>query len=510
VRIFRDYVEAVIPFSRASPNEIPVTIHGAFQGCKDNSICYPPGEQTMALTVPPAGDFANAGSSADGAGAAAPLSEQDRLARLVLSGSWLIVLGTFYGLGLLLAFTPCVLPMVPILSGIIAGQGTVSTGRGFALSASYVLGMAVTYTVAGALAAMAGSQIQAVFQKPWIITVFAGLFVILALGMFGLFQLQMPAAIQSRLANAANRQKAGSFAGTAVMGALSSLIVTTCVAPPLVATLAVIGQSGDVTRGAGALFALSLGMGSPLLLVGASAGKLLPKAGPWMNAVKAAFGVMMLGVAIWMLERVLPGTVTLVLWALLVFLTGVFLGAFEPLPVAPGPVKRLSKGLGVLACLYGALMLIGATLGGESPLTPLPQGGPFARSAGEAGAEAPLKFRAVESVDQLEAALAGARAGNRPVMIDFTADWCVSCKEMERKTFPDSNVVDALEPFVLLRADVTANDDDDQALLKYFGSYGPPTIAFYDAHGNQQPAYKLVGYVPPEEFAAHVERLAAL
>ena len=504
VEVFYDYVEATIPFSRASPDEMPVTIRAQFQGCRENSICYPPGEQTMALVLPAASEFASAIGNGD-----VMVSEQDRLAALVLSDSWLIVLGTFYGLGLLLAFTPCVLPMVPILSGIIAGQGKVTAGRGFALSFSYVMGMAVTYTAAGALAALAGEQIQAIFQKPWIITAFAGLFVVLALGMFGLFELQMPAAIQTRMANLANRQKTGTFAGTAVIGALSALIVTTCVAPPLVATLAVIGQSGDVVRGAGALFALSLGMGSPLLLVGASAGKLLPHAGPWMNFVKAGFGVMMLGLAIWMMERVLPGSVTLVLWALLVFLTGVFLGAFEPLPQQPAATKRLSKGVGVLACLYGALMLIGATLGGQNPLRPLPPGALMAVNGLAAQTEQP-DFQEVETVAALDSLLAEARAAGRPVMVDFTAEWCVSCREMEEYTFPNPAVVAALEPFTLLRADVTANDDDDQALLERFNSYGPPTIAFFDRQGLERGPFKLVGYVPAAEFTVHVERVAAL
>jgi thioredoxin:protein disulfide reductase len=506
VEVFYDYVEVEAPFSRASPDETRVTLTAVYQGCKDESICYPPMEQQLDLLLPAASEFAPPVS--DAAPVAAPMSEQDRLAALVLSDSWWLVLGTFYGFGLLLAFTPCVLPMVPILSGIIAGHGQVSAGRGFALSLSFVLGMAVTYTGAGALAALAGEQIQAIFQRPWIITLFAGLFVGLALAMFGVFQLQMPAAVQSRVASLANRQRAGTFAGTAVMGALSALIVTTCVAPPLVAALAVIGQSGDVTRGAGALFALSMGMGSPLLVVGAAGGKLLPKVGPWMNVVKAVFGVMLLGVAIWMLERVLPGSVTLALWAVLVFLTGIFMGAFEPLPATPTPTRRLAKGLGMLACLYGALLLIGAALGGQDPLRPIPQG-TFA-GGGTGGAVARLQFQSIDSVPQLETALAEARAMGRPVMVDFTADWCVSCKEMERTTFVDDRVVAALSSFTLLKADVTANNDDDKALLRYFGSYGPPTIAFFDASGRELEAFKLVGFVRAREFAAHVEQVATL
>ncbi|TDJ48002.1 MAG: protein-disulfide reductase DsbD, partial [Gammaproteobacteria bacterium] len=424
--------------------------------------------------------------------------------------SWWLVLGTFYGLGLLLAFTPCVLPMVPILSGIIAGQGdNVTAGRGFALSLAYVMGMAVTYTIGGALAASAGSQLQAAFQEPWLIALFAALFVGMALSMFGMFELQMPAAVQTRLANLSNNQRTGTFVGTAIIGALSALIVTACVAPPLVATLAVIGQSGDVVRGAGALFALSMGMGSPLLLLGASAGKLLPKAGAWMDTVKASFGVMMLGMAIWMMERVLPGSITLLLWALLVFLTGVFLGAFEPLPETAPAIRRLGKGIGVMACIYGALMLVGVTLGGDDPLEPIPRGSLLAGSA-QGLSTGHLAFEPVESVTELQVALTSARAAGTPVLFDFSADWCVSCKEMEKYTFSDADVIAALEPFVLLQADVTDNDADDKELLKYFGSFGPPTIAFFDSAGQEQPAYKLVGYVRAEEFATHVRRLAAL
>jgi thiol:disulfide interchange protein DsbD len=325
----------------------------------------------------------------------------------------------------------------------------------------------------------------------------------------------MPAAIQTRLSNMANNQKGGTFLGTAIMGALTSLIVTTCVAPPLIGALTFISQTGDVARGSGALFALSIGMGSPLLLVGASAGQLLPRVGPWMNTVKGGFGVMLLGVAIYMMDRVLPGTVTLVLWALLVFLTGVFLGAFDPLPAGPSATRRLAKGLGVLACLYGAMMLIGATLGGEDPLRPIPQAS-LARGAGggtgalAASAAPKLEFREVETVAALDAALTEAKAAGQPVMLDFTAEWCISCKEMEHNTFPDEGVIAALKPYMLLRSDVTENNKDDQALLQRFRSFGPPTIAFFDTSGTERENYKLVGFVPPEEFREHVTALASL
>jgi thiol:disulfide interchange protein DsbD len=512
VEVFYDYVEAKVPFARASPAALEIELTAGFQGCKEASICYPPGEQRMALVLPSTSEFPAPAAAAGTAGAEL-VSEQDQFLAKIVNGSWWTLLGGFYVAGLLLSFTPCVLPMVPILSSIIAGQGAVSTQRGFLLSLSYVLGMAATYTAAGALAALAGGQIQALFQKPWLITLFAGMFVVLALGMFGLFELQMPAAIQTRLANLANRQKGGTFVGTAVIGALTALIVTTCVAPPLIGALTFISQTGDVARGSGALFALSIGMGSPLLLVGASAGQLLPKVGPWMNTVKAGFGVMLIGVAIWMMDRVLPGTVTLVLWSLLVFLTGVFLGAFEPLPSSPTAIRRLSKGIGVLACLYGALLLVGATLGGEDPLRPIPQGAIARGAAGgtlAAQRDDGLEFRAIETVAELDAALAEARGSSRPVMLDFTAEWCISCKEMEEYTFPDAGVIGALEPFMLLRADVTENNDDDQALLQRFRSFGPPTIAFFDSGGTERQNYKLVGFVPAEKFREHVQSLAAL
>ena len=507
VEVYYDYVEVKIPFSRASPNEVNVQLDAYYQGCKVDSICYPLINVTRDLGIPASNVF---DASAPSSSTPFMVSEQDRLASIIMNYPLWAVLGIFYGLGLLLAFTPCVLPMVPILSGLIAGQGAnVTPARGFMLSLSYVMGMSVTYTGAGALAAIAGGQIQAIFQQPWILTLFAGLFVVLSMAMFGVFQLQIPAPIQNRLTNMANSQKNGTFIGVAIIGALSALIVTTCVAPPLVATLAVIGQSGDVLRGSSALFFLSLGMGSPLLLVGASAGKLLPKVGPWMNMVRASFGVMMLGLAIWMMERILPGSITLTLWALLVFLTGVFLGAFEALPKSPSSTQRLGKGLGLLACLYGALMIIGATLGGNNPLNPIPQGTLLAGSTNNASISY-LPFQSIGSVAELEEALSDASNTGTPVMVDFTADWCVACKEYERYTFPDTTVIAALDPFMLLQIDVTDNNDDDQALLEYFSSFGPPTIAFFDRQGQELEAYKLVGFVGAEEFSSHVLQVSSL
>jgi thiol:disulfide interchange protein DsbD len=483
----------------AGTREIALDV--AYMGCADAGLCYPPTVKrvNVALGAAPA----TAAADAPAAVAAPMVSEQDVLARKIRSGNLLAVLATFFGAGLLLAFTPCVLPMVPILSGIIVGAGRdrpVSRGRAFSLSVAYVLGMALTYTIAGAVFAAAGQQAQAFFQKPWIIVVFAGLFVLLALAMFGVFNLQVPAALQARLADASNKQKQGTLLGTAVMGALSSLIVTACVAPPLVAALAVIGQSGDVFRGAAALFALSLGMGMPLLLVGASAGQLLPKAGAWMDAVKAVFGVMLLAVAVWMLGRILPGPVTLALWAALAFVSGYGLMTLRPdAPRSGATVVR--RGFGALAMVYGVLLLIGALAGRSDPLQPLAGLG---RGGAAPEAAAHVEFARVKTLADLERELAAARAAGQPAMLDFYADWCVSCKEMERFTFTDAGVQAEFARARLLQADVTANDDEDQALLKHFGILGPPTIVFFDPSGRERPEYRVVGFKKAEEFRPHL------
>ena len=492
--VFYDEVRIEVPLTRPGPVGGLLELDIGWQGCKENSICYPPGVITLGIDLPTA-------TAADLPDDPAPISEQDKLSQLIVQGNLLWVIATFTGLGLLLAFTPCVLPMVPILSGVIAGQGKdVTMGRAFALSLTYVLGMAFTYTIAGAAFAAAGGQIQAALQKPWIIISVAGLFVALALSMFGLYELQMPTAIQSRLTNVGSKQKTGTFVGTAVLGALSALVVTTCVAPPLVASLTVIAQAGDITRGAASLFAMSIGMGIPLLVIGTSAGRLLPKAGEWMTKVKGAFGFMMLGLAVWMLERILPGPVTLALWGVLIFVAGVFLGAFTTLMPDARASLKLGKGFGLLATLYGVALLLGALSGGSDPLRPLA----FTGGAIGGAAHQELEFRPVKTVADLEREVAAAQSVGQPVMLDFYADWCVSCKEMERYTFTDDQVHAALDGVVLLQADVTANDMADQELLAHFGIFGPPTIVFFDDSGAERDQYRVVGFMSADKFASHV------
>jgi thiol:disulfide interchange protein DsbD len=502
VEVYYGILTATVPVTRpagASAFEIEVT----YQGCADAGLCYPPVTKTVAIELPPPGTP----SASD---VAPMVSEQDRLSNMISGGNLFAILATFFGFGLLLAFTPCVLPMIPILSGIIAGQGAAATpSRSFLLSVTYVLGMALTYTIAGAAFAAAGQQAQAFFQQPWIIIAFAALFVVLALAMFGLFDLKIPSVLETRLASVSGRQKTGSFVGTAVMGALSALVVTACVAPPMVAALAVIGQTGDVMRGALALFAMGIGMGAPLLFVGVAGGRFLPHAGPWMTTIKALFGVLFLGVAVWMLERILPGSLTLALWALLVIVGGYYFGGFGRSSAGAATPRLLARGLGLATIVWGTIMMIGAAAGGHDPLQPL-RGASVPEFGGQAGAGASqsLPFRKIASVDELDVELAAAQAAGKPVMLDFYADWCVSCKEMEKYTFSVPEVQQDLAGFVLLMADVTANNEADQALFRRFGVYGPPTTAFFGTQGRECRAFRLVGYVKADDFRSHLARFA--
>ena len=494
-QIYRDAVTGKLAVRRGTigaPGDASLAV--TYQGCADAGLCYPPITKTVTVALPP-GSGAAAASTATRSGDSAghPLaktSSQGRFAGLVRSGSLFAMLGAFYLAGLALAFTPCCLPMIPILSGLIAGGRSVSTARAVLLSAAYVLGMAFTYTLAGIAAGAAGGEIQAAFQQPWILGAFAALLAAMGLAMLGLFSLQMPAALQTRLAELSGRRTAGTLGGVAAMGALSALIVTTCVAPALVGALAVIGQSGQVARGGAALFALSIGMGTPLLAVGASAGRVLPKAGAWMTLVKRLFGAMMLAVAVWMLARLVPARLTLALWAVPVLAAAWAL--WTQIHTARHGRSAL-RAAGVLFGAYGAILLTGAALGHTNPLAPLSAGSPPA-----------LHFTALGSVAQLQREVHQAAARHEPVMVDFYADWCTSCKEMEATTFTDPQVRRALAHTLLLRADVTANSTADQALLKYFQIYGPPTVAFFGPNGHERRHERVVGYLDASAFLRHL------
>jgi thiol:disulfide interchange protein DsbD len=502
VEVYYDSLNVVVPVSR--PTEASrLDIAVSYQGCADAGLCYPPVTKIVAIEMPP--PETPAYTDAPGM-----IAEQDRLANLLASGGLLAIIGTFWLIGLGLSYTPCVLPMVPIVSGIIAGQGATATPwRSFLLSAVYVLGMAFTYAVAGAAFAAAGQQAQAFFQQPWIIIAFAALFVVLALAMFGLFDLKMPAALETRIAAISGRQKSGSFFGTAIMGALSALVVTACVAPALVGALAFIGQTGDVAKGALALFSLAIGMGTPLLLVGVAGGRFLPHAGPWMTTIKTLFGVLFLAVAVWLLERILPGSLTLALWALLVIVGGYYFGGFGRHATGTDAWRLIARGAGLAAIVWGVIMLVGAAAGGHDPLQPL-RGTPLAGigTAGSPVGAEELPFRKVATIVDLDNELAAAEAAGQPVLLDFYADWCVSCKEMEKYTFSVAGVQQDLAGFVLLKADVTANNEADQALLRRFGVYGPPTTAFFGSHGRECRGFRLVGFVAADDFRDHLARFA--
>jgi thioredoxin:protein disulfide reductase len=498
----------VVPVGVSPQGLSELKVHVTYQGCAEAGLCYPPQNRDIVLRLPPSGTASGvsgnpasgpaAGPAATGAGAAY-VSQQDRLAQLLRTGSLLKVLLYFFGSGLLLAFTPCVLPMVPILSGLIVGQGErVTTSRAFFLSLTYVLGMAITYTLTGALFAAAGKQVQAVFQQPWIIVLFAALFVAMAASMFGFYTVQMPSFIQTRVSDLSNRQRGGNFGGVALMGVLSALIVTTCVGPVLVAALVVIGQTGDVTRGASALFAMGLGMGAPLLVVGSSAGRWLPRAGAWMDSIKRLFGALMLALAAWMLDRIVPERWSLLLFAAPVVAAAVVLWGFVPTGSrGPRPSMWIARAASVLVAFYAIALIIGTTRGSNDLLHPL---------AARSSLTQEPDFIQVSSLADLRREVDTAAAAHQPVMLDFYADWCTSCKEMQRFTFNDPQVRDALKSVRLLRADVTANNGDDQALLHEFQIYGPPTIAFYDQQGHEQQAYRVVGYMKASEFTALLHR----
>jgi len=489
----------------------PFVLRVGYQGCADAGLCYPPAE--VAFTVDPAAPGALKPAAPDAvpvaavpapAPVSAPAHEDDSslAQRTLQSGSaWRIGLA-FLAFGLLLSFTPCVLPMVPILSSIIVGEGNASRGKGFTLALAYSLGMALVYTALGVAAGLAGEGLAGALQKPWVLLTFGALLVVLALSMFDVYQLQLPSSLQSRLSSTSGRMSGGRFAGVFVMGALSALIVGPCVAGPLAGALLYISQTRNVWTGGWALFSMAAGMSVPLLLTGVSAGSLLPRAGAWMNHVKRVFGLLLLAVAIWMVTPVFPVTVAMLLWGAFAVLCAVFLRVFEPVAAGAGLGRYAGKTLGLVLLTAGLFELVGAASAGHDVLQPLAhlRGGPLASAAAQEGK--PQRFERIRTVADLERVLASTTT---PVMLDFYADWCVSCKEMERFTFSEPHVEARMKQVRLLQVDVTANGDDDRALMKKFGLFGPPGIILFK-QGKEVPQSRVIGFMAPEQFAQHLSR----
>ncbi len=480
------------------------------QGCADIGVCYPPTTQSADLVLVASARPPTAGPTAQTR--AVDRADTDwgdplQIARVLRGADTWLILSGFFGVGLLLTFTPCVFPMLPIISGIIVGQGPhLSRVHALGLSAAYVLGMAVTYAAAGVAAGLSGALLSAALQNAWVLSAFAGVFVALALAMFGFYELQLPAALQSRLANTSSHIKGGAALGVAAMGALSAIIVGPCVAAPLAAALLYIAQTGDAVLGGSALFVMALGMGVPVLVVGVSARSLLPKAGPWMESVKKSFGVLLLAVAIWILNPVLPTLANMLAWAALLILSAIYLHALDPLPPRASGWRRFWKGVGVVSLLIGASLLVGAMAGSRDPLQPLAvlRGAVAAPAAFE-----PTRFERVRSIAELDARLKGT---DRPVMLDFYADWCVSCKEMDRFTFSDPRIKARFSQMLLLQADVTAGSADDRALLERFKLFGPPGIVFFNSQGREISGTQVIGYQDADRFLKslrHVQNVGA-
>lgn len=512
--VYFESVEVPVALARSTRSAQPIRLEVGFQGCLQDGICYPPMRRELSIDLPavvagplplrPGAAPALSGPRLEALSEARPSpglqSEQDRLASALGSGQRWLALLSFFGLGLLLAFTPCVLPMLPILSGLIAGQGAaLGTRRALLLSTVYVLAMALTYTAFGVLAGLTGYNLQAAFQNPWVLSAFALVFVLLALAMFGLYELQVPVRLQNWLDRLGHARRGGTLSGVALMGGLSALIVGPCVAPPLMGALIYIGQTGDPVFGGAALFALSIGMGLPLIAWGASAGHLLPRAGRWMEAVKHFFGVLLLLVALYLMERVLDPIWIMLLLGTLLIASGVHLGAIDRLPARASGWQRSAKALGFVLLVLGVIQLIGVASGGRDWTQPLSS---LRVAEGSAAASAPgPAFAKIESSAELDRELLAAAARGQPVMLDFYADWCTDCKRMQRQTFSDPEVRAVLAQARLLKADVTANDADDQALLRRFGLIGPPAILFFDRNGNELRHLRTQGFVRAPEFA---------
>ncbi|TDI74036.1 MAG: protein-disulfide reductase DsbD [Betaproteobacteria bacterium] len=523
--------QAVISLKREASATNQLTLVATYQGCNEPiGVCYAPIDKIIKLTLPVAkaavGVMAETVSN-DATAATAfidtksdpaaelfqPIdrtlsieTESKRIDRMFEGGDFWLILTSFFGIGLLLSFTPCVFPMFPILSGIIVNRGQhITKTHGFILALAYVMGMSLAYSAAGVAAGLSGAMLSAALQNAWVLGGFALVFVTLAFSMFGFYELQLPSSLQSKLSEEAGHLKGGHLTSVFGMGALSALIVGPCVAAPLAGALLYISQTRDVVLGASALFTMALGMGVPLLLLGASAGALLPKAGPWMESVKRFFGVLLLGVAIWLISPVLPAAVHMLMWAALLIVSAIYLHAVDALPTRASGFQKFLKGLGIIALLFGVALLVGVLSGSRDILQPLSKINISRINEKDANRVNTdefkhLPFQRVSSLVELNKRIE--QSQNKYVMLDFYADWCISCKEMERFTFTDAKIKSKLKDVVLLQVDVTAGTLDDDVLLKHFKLFGPPGILFFDRHGRIIPDARVIGYQSTEDFLA--------
>ena len=504
VQVHKGELSVEIPLKNIQAQQVTFIVK--FQGCWLGGICYPPMEKTNTITLPIQGaqnsnntleaTLANPSNKAVNV----ELNETDRIAALLQQDSVLLVLVSFFGFGLLLSLTPCVFPMIPILSGIIVGhKGEVTTRKALIMSIVFVLAMSVTYSIAGVLAGYFGENLQVLFQTPWILVVFSLIFVALAFSMFGYYEIQLPASLQNKIAKISNKQEGGHLIGVAIMGFLSALIVGPCVAPPLAGALIYIGQTGDAVLGGLSLFVMSLGMGVPLLAIGAGVSK-LPKAGGWMDNVKYVFGILMLAVAIWLLDRIISPVVSLVLWATLFSFSPIAMGVLNSLTNTPTPWQRIFKAIGLLVLAYGILLWGLVARGGGDMLAPLSGYGTSTQSE-----QVHVRFEKIKSNSDLDRILLKAKTNNQIVMLDFYADWCISCKELERFVFSNIKVVNAMKNHIALQADVTANDATDKALMARFNIIGPPAILFFN-NGVEKRAQRIVGEINAQGYLEHFNK----
>lgn len=504
---------------------IPVTLQLEFQGCSEDGLCYEPIIEEIALKVDSANlvsevvktpDIQKAEPIALPAAVKSDIntskptvrkspivvSETDQITQTFIEGNVPLILLTFFTFGLLLSLTPCIFPMIPILSSIIVAQGkNMNAQKGFILSLVYVLAMSVAYTIAGVLAGLFGGNIQIAMQNPWVISTFALLFVGLAMSMFGFFKIGLPHSWQTKLSKSSENASAkGGYIGVAIMGFFSALIVGPCVAPPLAGALVYIGQSGDALLGGAALFVLSIGMGIPLLLIGIGAGKYMPRPGGWMDTVSHIFGVVMLAIAIVMLSRIVTPSIVMLMWSFLLIIVSVYFGALESLHGHYKGIKAFYKGFGIILLVYGLMLFYGGVKGGENPLAPLT----FANEQPTVASKE-ITFKTIHSTEELDTILAQSKG--KKVMLDFYADWCTSCKELDAVTFKDPVVIEMLKDYVLVRADITKNSNEEKTLTKRFGLFGPPAIIFFCEKGVKIEGADLYGYKDTQAFITHIKSL---